>query len=172
MSTLSSACPCFPLINHYFCKKLSLYIQILNIYFGLGFEFWPKRIRHLASRSLWAMSYLLYLYFHGWRDNTQSIVVGLLSFDSKSSLYSPKNMPRHHCRKTTSDVIIVQFCILLIFCAYLAVLNKVIVYTSCVELSLSHWTTFVPLSARVLTWLEGSLWCWIIIVHAYLVFQN
>ena len=25
-------CPCFPLINHYFYKKVSLYIQIKNIY--------------------------------------------------------------------------------------------------------------------------------------------
>ena len=35
-------CPCFPLINHfkhYFYKKLSLYIQIPNIYLGLVFEF-------------------------------------------------------------------------------------------------------------------------------------
>ena len=43
-------CPCFPLINHYFYKKLSLYIQIPNIYLGLGFEFefGPQRIRDLA----------------------------------------------------------------------------------------------------------------------------
>ena len=37
-------CPCFSLINHYFYKKLSLYIQIPNIYLGLlelGFEFGP-----------------------------------------------------------------------------------------------------------------------------------
>jgi hypothetical protein len=26
--------PCFPLINHYFYKKLSLYIQIPNIHLG------------------------------------------------------------------------------------------------------------------------------------------
>ena len=38
----------FPLINHYFYKKLSLYIQIPNIYLGLRFEFGPQRIRHLA----------------------------------------------------------------------------------------------------------------------------
>ena len=45
-------CPCFPLINHYFYKKLSLYIQIPNIYLGLGFEFefefGPQRISDLA----------------------------------------------------------------------------------------------------------------------------
>ena len=41
-------CPCFPLINHYFYKKLSLYIQIPNIYLGLGFEFGPQRIWDLA----------------------------------------------------------------------------------------------------------------------------
>ena len=41
-------CPCFPLFNHYFYKKLSLYIQIPNIYLGLGFEFGPQRIRNLA----------------------------------------------------------------------------------------------------------------------------
>ena len=33
-------CPCFPLFNHYFYKKLSLYIiHIPNIYLGLGVEF-------------------------------------------------------------------------------------------------------------------------------------
>ena len=38
-------CPCFPLINHYFYKKL-----IPTIYLGLGFEFefGPQRIRNLA----------------------------------------------------------------------------------------------------------------------------
>ena len=41
-------CPCFPLISHYFYKKLSLYIQIQNIYPVLGFEFGPQRIRDLA----------------------------------------------------------------------------------------------------------------------------
>ena len=43
-------CPCFPLIKHYFYKKLGLYIQIPNIYLGLGFEFefGPPRIRDLA----------------------------------------------------------------------------------------------------------------------------
>jgi hypothetical protein len=39
---------CLPLINHYFYKKLSLYIQIPNIYLWLGFEFGPQRIRDLA----------------------------------------------------------------------------------------------------------------------------
>ena len=29
-------------------KKVSLYIHIPNIYLGLGFEFWPQRIRDLA----------------------------------------------------------------------------------------------------------------------------
>ena len=43
-------CPCFPLISHYFYKKLSLYIQIPNIYLELGFkfEFGLQRIRDLA----------------------------------------------------------------------------------------------------------------------------
>ena len=41
-------CPCFPLIIHYFYKKLSLYIQIPNIYLGLGFELGPQRIGDLA----------------------------------------------------------------------------------------------------------------------------
>ena len=36
--------PCFPSINHYFYKKLSLYIHIPNMYLGLGFEFGPQRI--------------------------------------------------------------------------------------------------------------------------------
>ena len=38
----------FLLFNHYFYKKLSLYIHIPNIYFGLGFEFGPQRIWDLA----------------------------------------------------------------------------------------------------------------------------
>ena len=29
-------CPCFPLFNHYFYKKISLYIHIPNIYLGLN----------------------------------------------------------------------------------------------------------------------------------------
>ena len=41
-------CPCFPLFNHYFYKKLSLYILIPNIYLELGFEFGSERIRDLA----------------------------------------------------------------------------------------------------------------------------
>jgi hypothetical protein len=45
---LCVACPCFPLINHYFYKKLSIYIQIPNIYLGLGFDFRPGRFRDLA----------------------------------------------------------------------------------------------------------------------------
>ena len=45
---LRVSCPCFPLINHYFYKKLSLYIQIPTIYLGLGFEFGPQRIRDLV----------------------------------------------------------------------------------------------------------------------------
>ena len=32
-------CPCFPLFNHHFYKKLSVYIHIPNIYLGLGLEF-------------------------------------------------------------------------------------------------------------------------------------
>ena len=27
-------CPCFPIFNHYFCKKVSLYIHISNIFLG------------------------------------------------------------------------------------------------------------------------------------------
>ena len=46
------SCPCFPLINHYFYKKLRLYIQIPNIYLGLGFEF-PLCVR---SPCVWACS--------------------------------------------------------------------------------------------------------------------
>ena len=41
-------CPSFPLINHYFYKKLCHYIQIPNIYLGFGFEFGPQRFRDLA----------------------------------------------------------------------------------------------------------------------------
>ena len=36
------------LINHYFYKKLILYIQIPNNYLALGFEFKPQRISDLA----------------------------------------------------------------------------------------------------------------------------
>ena len=39
--------PC-PLFNHYFYKKLRLYIHIPNIYLGLGFKFGLQRIRNLA----------------------------------------------------------------------------------------------------------------------------
>ena len=42
------SCPCFPLINHCFYKKLRIYMQIPNIYLGLGFEFGPQRIRDLS----------------------------------------------------------------------------------------------------------------------------
>ena len=41
-------CPCFPLFNHYFYKKIRIYIHIPNIYLGLGFEFRPQRTRDLA----------------------------------------------------------------------------------------------------------------------------
>ena len=41
-------CLCFSLLNHYFYKKLSLYIHIPNISLGLGFEFRPQRISDLA----------------------------------------------------------------------------------------------------------------------------
>ena len=47
-------CPCFPLFNNYFYKKLSLYIQIPNIYLGLGFEFGPQLgIQPSCVRSPW-----------------------------------------------------------------------------------------------------------------------
>ena len=42
-------CPYFPLINHYFYKKLSHYIQIPNIHLGLGFEFGSQIISHRES---------------------------------------------------------------------------------------------------------------------------
>ena len=41
-------CPCFPLINHYFYKTISLYIQIPKKYLGVGVQFGPKRIRNLV----------------------------------------------------------------------------------------------------------------------------
>jgi hypothetical protein len=40
---ISTHCPCFPLINHYLKKKLSLNMEIPNIYLELGFEFGPQR---------------------------------------------------------------------------------------------------------------------------------
>ena len=46
---LRVSCPCFSLIIHYFYKNLCLYIQIQNIYLGLGFEFGPQRIRDCVS---------------------------------------------------------------------------------------------------------------------------
>ena len=46
--TLWVPCPCFPLFNHYFYKRLSLYIHIPNICLGLGFEYGPQRIRDFA----------------------------------------------------------------------------------------------------------------------------
>ena len=37
-------CPCFPLINHYFYKKLSLYIPIPNIYLNIiGIWIWDAK---------------------------------------------------------------------------------------------------------------------------------
>jgi hypothetical protein len=45
---LGTVSPCFPLINHYFYKNLSFYIQIPNIDLRFGFEFGPQRIRDLA----------------------------------------------------------------------------------------------------------------------------
>jgi hypothetical protein len=45
-------CPCFLLINHYFYNILSLYMQIPNVYLGLGFEFGPHRISDLAIMRL------------------------------------------------------------------------------------------------------------------------
>ena len=44
-------CLCFPLFNHYFFKKLSLYINNPNIYLGLGFEFGPQRIHVSVVRA-------------------------------------------------------------------------------------------------------------------------
>ena len=41
-------CPFFPLFNHYFYKKLSLYSHIPNVYLGLGFQFGPQRITNIA----------------------------------------------------------------------------------------------------------------------------
>ena len=37
-----------------FYKKLRLYIQIPNIYLGLGFEFGPNRTRELSVRNSWS----------------------------------------------------------------------------------------------------------------------
>ena len=34
----------FPLFKHYFYKKLSLYIQLPNIYIWVGFDFGPQRL--------------------------------------------------------------------------------------------------------------------------------
>ena len=67
-------CPCFPLFNYYLYKKLSLYIQIPNIYLGLGFEFGPQRIRDLAFMSIlqyieYASTILNNLFFSFKRSN-------------------------------------------------------------------------------------------------------
>ena len=42
-------CPCFPLFNNHFYKKLRLYIQIPSIYLELGFEYGPQRVRFWPS---------------------------------------------------------------------------------------------------------------------------
>ena len=62
------SCSWFPLINHYFYKKLSLFIDIPNIYLGLGFEFGLQRIslcvsivRELNYRKLLYINKLLIL---------------------------------------------------------------------------------------------------------------
>ena len=44
-----SKLPCFPLINHYFYKKLRFYNHIPINNLELGFEFGRQRIRNLAS---------------------------------------------------------------------------------------------------------------------------
>ena len=46
--TVSSLSKVFHLSTIIFTKKLSFYIQMPNIYLGLGFEFGPQRIRDLA----------------------------------------------------------------------------------------------------------------------------
>ena len=56
-------CPCFPLINHYFYKKLSIYTQIPNIFLGLGFEFEHQRIRDIAIVSVVCDWYHCKLFF-------------------------------------------------------------------------------------------------------------
>ena len=45
--------------KYFFCKKLSLYIQISNIHLGLGFEFGSKRIKGLAIVCLRALFCLI-----------------------------------------------------------------------------------------------------------------
>ena len=53
--------PCFPLFNHYFYKKQAFtYPHIPNIYFGLGFEFGPQRIRDLAFACLWSVLWMFF----------------------------------------------------------------------------------------------------------------
>ena len=54
-------CPCFPLINHYFYKKLRLYIRIPYIYLGLGFEFefGLQRIRDLSFVYLQSLTWCI-----------------------------------------------------------------------------------------------------------------
>ena len=48
-------CPCFPFFNHYFYKKLNLYIHIPNIYLGLDLNLCRKELEILPScvRSPW-----------------------------------------------------------------------------------------------------------------------
>ena len=43
-------CPSFPIFNHYFYKKLCLYIQLPNIHLGERFEFGPQRILRFSLR--------------------------------------------------------------------------------------------------------------------------
>ena len=63
-------CPCFPLLNHYFYKKLSLYIHLTNTYLGLGFEVGLQKIRNLAFLSEWKGS-LFWMSFLSFSESAQ-----------------------------------------------------------------------------------------------------
>ena len=72
-------CPCFPLFNHYFYKKLILYIHIPNIYLVIGFEFGPQTIRNLVfvcPYSVGSKSDVLHLNLI-WRDNSAWVDINL-----------------------------------------------------------------------------------------------
>ena len=87
------------------------------------------------------------------------------------NIFNRDTSPPRDLSIITLDVIIVQFCILLIFCAYLAVLNKAIVYKSCVE----QCTTFVTFTCPIaeLTWGHFMVlpWCLLIFCFSHQLFR-
>ena len=83
-------CPCFPLFNQYFYKKLSLYIHLPNIYLGLGFEFGQQRIRDLAFVYKISVNILVseYMLFRTCHHNFTNFLTFILPKFEKENLLS------------------------------------------------------------------------------------